>query len=137
MTGRTSKRLKKKKEFESLFFHIIMIIIGLQVCIMEGIWEICPFETVSHINLFLRSEKMLRKILLVLVLVGIVAIVGCKKEEPVTPPETPAPTQEQQSAVDGLKEQAGAAADQAAQTAEGAKQEAGKQLEDAGKALQK
>ncbi|HAL45712.1 MAG: hypothetical protein A2Y12_07605 [Planctomycetes bacterium GWF2_42_9] len=72
---------------------------------------------------------MLRKILLVLVLVGMIAIVGCKKEEPAAP-EVPQPTQEQQSALDGLKEQAGTAADQA-------KDEAGKQLEDAGKALQK
>ena len=69
---------------------------------------------------------MLRKILLVLVLVGIVAIVGCKKEEP-----TPS------SVMDSMQQQAGEAADQAAKDADAAKEEAGKQLEEAGKTLQK
>ncbi|MCE5341171.1 MAG: hypothetical protein LLF92_08620 [Planctomycetaceae bacterium] len=67
---------------------------------------------------------MLRKILLVLVFVSMIAIVGCKKEEP-----APTPT--------SITEQANQAADQAAKDADAAKEDAGKELEKAGKELQK
>ncbi len=71
---------------------------------------------------------MLRKILLVLVFVSMIAIVGCKKEEPATPPEM---------SITDMQKQAGDATDKAATDADAAKEEAGKQLENAGKELQK
>ena len=71
---------------------------------------------------------MLKKILLVLVLVSLVVVIGCKKDEPV---------QSDQTTMDSLQKQAGDAGDKAAKDADAAKKEAGKTMEDAGKQLQK
>ncbi|MEN6385383.1 MAG: hypothetical protein ABFD79_09305 [Phycisphaerales bacterium] len=76
---------------------------------------------------------MMRKVLLVLVFVGLLAIVGCKKEEPITP-NVPAGQEQTSSEIQKGVEQA---ADTAAKEADAAKDEAGKQLENLGKDLQK
>ena len=77
--------------------------------------------TMKHI--FFKEIVMLKKILLVLVFVSMIAIVGCEKKPAAVPPVEP-----------GVAEQAGQAADQ---EADAAKTEAGKELEKAGKELQK
>jgi uncharacterized lipoprotein YajG len=76
---------------------------------------------------------MVRKVLLVLVFVGFLAIVGCKKEETTTPNVPPEPNQTSSEVQKGVEQ----AADTVAKEADAAKDEAGKQLENLGKDLQK